>query len=109
VKIAQTWFRILADMGHAYLVEHKDSIPFHSQNFYDSGFLQEMANKSVARYHNELNHIVRAILKTEDLMPARQLLGRKGAVAVVDFTPLGFYTLTKDNTCFGRSNVSDPP
>jgi hypothetical protein len=108
VKIAQNWFGVLADMGHAYLVEHKDEIPFRSQDFYNLDFLQEVANKSVARYHNELNHIVRAILKTEDLMPARQLLGRKGAVAVVDFSPLGFYTLTKDDTCFGRGNIHHP-
>jgi hypothetical protein len=79
---------------------------------YDDGFLREVAKRAINKFHNELSQVVRAIGKAKAV-----LLGEKGmeleaaknyAVAVVGFSPMDFYTLTKDGTCFGACNMHHP-
>jgi hypothetical protein len=110
MKTAHLWSRVLMDTGEAYISENRRTLRerFSTLNFYDLDLYQDLANKAVARFHNELSHVVRAIRKTESLIPAVEQLGRGGVVAVVDFSPLGFYTLTKDDTCYSRGNYHHP-
>jgi len=104
------WFRTLSNMGAAYISENRNALRegFSNLNFYSLNLYYELAEKATSRFHNELSQVVRAILKTESLMPTKEYLGRGGVVAVVDFSPLGFYSLTRDDTCYSQGNRHHP-
>ena len=68
------------------------------------GLYMQIAQKAVRKFHNNLSSIAKNVqkLKGGGLAPPTHYL------AVVDFSPQGFYSLTLDGTCFSRSNISHP-
>jgi hypothetical protein len=68
------------------------------------GLHMQIAQKAVRKFHNNLSSIAKNVqkLKVGGLTPPSHYL------AVVDFSPQGFYSLTLDGTCFSRSNISHP-
>jgi hypothetical protein len=68
------------------------------------GLHMQIAQKAIRKFHNNLSSIAKNVqkLKGGGLAPPSHYL------AVVDFSPQGFYSLTLDGTCFSKSNISHP-
>jgi hypothetical protein len=67
----------------------------------------QVAQKTVRKFHSALSSIIRSVQKVKDWFVGEY--GKLGYLAaVIDFSPLGFYSLTKDGTCFGKGNSHHP-
>jgi len=67
----------------------------------------QVAQKTIRKVHGAVSSIIRAVQKVKG-----GIVGEQGATdylaAVIDYSPLGFYSLTQDGTCFGDSNSHHP-
>jgi hypothetical protein len=66
-----------------------------------------IAQKAVRKFHNAMSSAVKHVQKVRDWVVGQFSKINKTA-AVIDFSPLGFYSLSKDGTCFGGSNRHHP-
>jgi hypothetical protein len=68
---------------------------------------KQIAQKAVRKFHNAMSSAVKHVQKVRDWIVGQFSKINKTA-AVIDFSPLGFYSLSKDGTCFGGSNRHHP-
>jgi hypothetical protein len=67
----------------------------------------QVAQKTVRKFHNAVSSIIRNVQKVKDWFVWEY--GKSGYLAaIIDFSPLGFYSLTTDGTCFGKGNFHHP-
>jgi len=58
-----------------------------------------IAQKAVRKFHNAMSSVVKNVQKIKDWVVERA--GGMGKIAaIIDYSPLGFYSLTQDGTCF---------
>jgi hypothetical protein len=68
---------------------------------------KQVAQKAVRKFHNALSSAIKSVQKVRGGF-VRELGEAGKIVALIDYSPMGFYSLTKDGTCFGRSNIHHP-
>jgi hypothetical protein len=103
------WFsRVIKGLGDRFIKEQRLQLEEKAKTLKrevsQSGLHTQLAQKAVRKFHNNLSSIAKNVqkLKVGDLTPSAHYL------AVVDFSPQGFYSLTLDGTCFSNSNRSHP-
>jgi hypothetical protein len=78
-----------------------------SSELSEKGDHRLIAQKAVRKFHNAMSSAVKHVQKVKDWF-VKQFGKINKIAAVMDFSPLGFYSLTKDGTCFGGSNRHHP-
>jgi hypothetical protein len=69
--------------------------------------LKQVTQKAVRKFHNALSSVIKSVQKVRGGFMGE--LGEAGkVVALIDYSPMSFYSLTKDGTCFGRGNIHHP-
>ena len=98
----------LKGLGFKVLGENPQLLEGKLQALQDINFAQT-ASKATRRFHGALSSVIKSVQKVKDWFANlyREGVG-KGLVAVLDYSPMGFYSLTKDGTCFGASNSHHP-
>jgi hypothetical protein len=102
------WFsKVIQGLGEHLIMEQrlqlKEKADALKGEISQGGLHMQIAQKAVRKFHNNLSSIAKNVQKlSSDLTPPSHYL------AVVDFSPQGFYSLTLDGTCFSRSNKSHP-
>jgi hypothetical protein len=101
------WFsKVIQGLGEHFIKEHRLQLEGKAKTLkreISQGELHtQLAQKTVRKFHNNLSSIAKNVQKLKVSAPPVHYL------AVVDFSPQGFYSLTLDGTCFSRSNKSHP-
>jgi hypothetical protein len=78
-----------------------------SSELSEKGDHKLIAQKAVRKFHNAMSSAVKHVQKVKDWF-VKQFGKINKIAAVIDYSPLGFYSLTKDGTCFGGSNRHHP-
>jgi hypothetical protein len=73
----------------------------------ETGDHQQLAQKAVRKFHNTLSSVIKSVQKVKEWLVGR-FGGASNLVAIVDYSPLGFFSLTRDGTCFSGSNKHHP-
>jgi hypothetical protein len=103
------WGARLGNIGLAALGENLQQLKEKVQALEPSegSDLQQVAQKAVRKFHNALSSVIKSVQKVKGGFTRE--LGEVGkVVALIDYSPMGFYSLTRDGTCFGRSNIHHP-
>jgi len=98
----------LEGLGFKALGENPQFLEGKLQALQDINFAQA-ASKATRRFHGALSSVIKSIQKVKDWFANLYRAGvARGLVAVLDYSPMGFYSLTKDGTCFGAGNSHHP-
>jgi hypothetical protein len=103
------WGARLGNIGLAALGENLQQLKERVQALEPSegSDLKQVAQKAVRKFHNALSSAIKSVQKVRGGFTKE--LGVAGkVVALIDYSPMGFYSLTKDGTCFGKSNIHHP-
>jgi hypothetical protein len=106
LKDLRLWGSRLGGIGLVALGENLQQLKERVQTLEPSD-LKQIAQKTVRKFHNALSSVIKGVQKIRGGFMSG--LGEAGkVVALIDYSPMGFYSLTKDGTCFGRSNIHHP-
>jgi hypothetical protein len=109
LKDLRHWGTRLGKIGLAALGENLQQLKERVQALEPSegSDLKQVAQKAVRKFHNALSSAIKSVQKVRGGFTKE--LGEAGkVVALIDYSPMGFYSLTKDGTCFGKSNIHHP-
>ena len=112
------WFAYcLQNLGRLSIRDHKQQLEERARILSSERGISEnelhtqLAQKAIRKFHNNISSIAKNVQKLKDsgvFLAKPDYATATDFVAVIDFSPKGFYSLTKDETCFGKDRKHHP-